>query len=385
MPRSVPRRASVAAAALLALPAAARADFDYPTFTGATTLSLVGAASTTSALILTPNAGFEAGAAWHATKQQVAGGFETTFRFRLVSAGADGMAFVVQNDAASAIGLCGGSLGYSSGNSACPTSGQSVDLANALVVEIDCWNNPDYADPNDNHVSVHMLQSSDPFAHSNNALATATPAFDLNDGAPHTVRVVYDGTVLDVYADDLVTPLISIPLDYAGNATLDAGTAWVGFTGATGGAQQTHAVLDWSFGEAIGLFSDTTQISALAGGTAQLTLIAGATYAGLPYLLLGSLSGTSPGVPIDPLSTLPLNVDSYLLHTLQNANAPPLAGSFGLLDASGRGSATFTLPQSTNPVLVGLIVDHAFVVVELLPGLLAVPFVSNPVPIAITP
>ena len=100
--------------------------------------------------------------------------------------------------------------------------------------------------------------------------------------------------------------------------------------------------------------------------------------------MLGSKSGTSPGLPLDGL-LLPLNVDGYTLATLMEPNRPPLGNTYGLLDAGGRATATITVPTGLPAGLAGLTLHHAFAVVELLPALLHVVHVSNAVPLTLTP
>ena len=132
------------------------------------------------------------------------------------------------------------------------------------------------------------------------------------------------------------------------------------------------------------LVADVAALPLSTGGLQQLTLSAGAERGLLPYLLLGSLSGTEPGFPIDGL-VLPLNADAYTVSTLIAPNAPPLAGSFGTLNAQGKASASFTLAPGLPPTLIGLTLHHAYVVLELLPSLLQVAFASDPVPLALVP
>ena len=125
------------------------------------------------------------------------------------------------------------------------------------------------------------------------------------------------------------------------------------------------------------------ELSLSSGGTQNLALEAGSAFAGLPYLLLGSVSGTDPGFPVDGL-TLPLNVDAYTLLVLNNPNTPPLGASFGTLDALGSAAATFTLPAGTSPALAGTVVHHAYAVLQLVPGLQVV-FVSDAEPVVLAP
>jgi hypothetical protein len=130
-------------------------------------------------------------------------------------------------------------------------------------------------------------------------------------------------------------------------------------------------------GATLPLHSDTDVVQYAAGTVTQdLSLDAGTAQALQPYLLLGSQSGALPGTPAGGV-TLPLNVDPYLLHTLANPNQPPLTGSFGTLDANGRGSAVLTLPPGV-PSLPNTTVHHAFLVFGLATGPV---FASNAMPL----
>lgn len=131
------------------------------------------------------------------------------------------------------------------------------------------------------------------------------------------------------------------------------------------------------------LMADVYELSVAAGGTQTFSLTASVS-SGI-YLLLGTASGTSPGVPSGGL-VVPLNIDSYLLHTALAPNTPPLTGSLGfLMPSGGQGVATasFTLPPSFDPALVGLTLHHAYVTLGFLSG--QITSVSNAVPLDLLP
>ena len=90
----------------------------------------------------------------------------------------------------------------------------------------------------------------------------------------------------------------------------------------------------------------------------SLDIDAGVENAGRRYMLLGSVSGTAPGTMLANGVRVPLNADAYLRFTQENPSSAILAHSFGVLDAHGRASATFT-PDAR---FVGKTVNHAFVV-----------------------
>jgi len=126
------------------------------------------------------------------------------------------------------------------------------------------------------------------------------------------------------------------------------------------------------------LVGDVRELSLAAGGVQTLTARAGATHRGMPYLILGSVSGTYPGMPVGDV-VLPLNKDGYTVRTLNHPD-PPLSSSVGLLDELGAATAAFTLPPGGWPVLAGRTVHHACVVFDpARPG--GIGMVSNPVPL----
>ena len=63
------------------------------------------------------------------------------------------------------------------------------------------------------------------------------------------------------------------------------------------------------------------------------------------YLMLGSVSGTSPGTVLPGGVTLPLNWDVFTNLVLDLANTPLFPDFLGTLDGAGRGNAQiFTAP-----------------------------------------
>jgi hypothetical protein len=70
--------------------------------------------------------------------------------------------------------------------------------------------------------------------------------------------------------------------------------------------------------------------------------------------------------------------------TLQGANSPVYQDSVGQLDGNGAASAAFQLPPMTDPVLVGAVVHHAYVVFTTL-GNGGLQMASNPVKLIFEP
>lgn len=238
--------------ALLVAGSQALAGFNYVDFTSTAGLNLEGAATITSDTIaVTPSVDHAAGAVWYAaSKQNVAGGFQTDFKIRVFDrqgGGADGMAFVIQNTSATAIGGAGGAIGYADNI----WYGQT-GIPNSLAVELDLWNNTnrgwnDFGDLA-RHVSVQtrgtLTNSPD-----ESASLGAAGIDDLGDGQVHSIRVVYAGGMMRIFVDDMVNAKLAIAVDLATVLALDSGSAWVGITAATGGApdREGHELRSWSF------------------------------------------------------------------------------------------------------------------------------------------
>lgn len=277
----------------VALASAARADVVARSFDGEASWTLQGAAAPARrnptddavALRIAPARARSAGSAFAEKKQLVIGGFVAEFAIAMRSEGetktcktrdaggacargGDGMAFVIQNADARALGGGGNQLGYGG-------------MTNCVVVEFDTHHDADARDPYNNHVAVLTRGATAPTLASHHAaIGTSVSVPDLSDGERHVVRVVYDpdfiaedathksfrsgahllslrnyhhglGT-MKVYVDDLAEPALTVPINLGAFLDLDAGRAWVGFTAATGERAQHHDVLSFRFRERFG-------------------------------------------------------------------------------------------------------------------------------------
>ena len=219
----------------------------YPDFAPPSGLSLRGSARVEGdALRLTPAAPNTQSQVWFGSKVDVAGGFTTNFGFRFTEQGgigdedgpgADGITFAIQNLGVNATGNAGGSLGYDG-------------IANSLVVELDTFNNGvGFGDPNGNHVAVHSrgTAANGPGPAGDSLLGAAPLTPLLQDGQVHEARIAYGDGTLEVYVDNMTTPALTVAVDLDQLLSLDAGTAFVGFTSATGSGVENHDVIDWSY------------------------------------------------------------------------------------------------------------------------------------------
>jgi hypothetical protein len=212
-----------------------------------------------------------------------------------------------------------------------------------------------------------------------------------SSAAPEVPRLVADG---------LASTLMRVTLADIDGIPLSAGGALLGVTPldpavATAGAVTDHGDGSYSFPVTAGMSAGTARFSIVADdGTVQATLYPyasvevdplaplhcgfaevsaaegpfvpftlnlGAGYAGAPFILLGSHSGTSPGTAFGGL-IVPLNQDDWTDYTLNAPNGALLPGSFALLDANGRATAGLAAPPGAMLPLVGIGFDWAAVV-----------------------
>ena len=110
------------------------------------------------------------------------------------------------------------------------------------------------------------------------------------------------------------------------------------------------------------LTASNTEIDLSTGGQSTLSIEAGTALGGALYITLGSLSGSSPGLPLGNL-TIPLNApDAWFTLTLNGT--PLLQNSIGVLNAAGQATSTLALPAGLPAVLVGLRATQATVLLS---------------------
>ncbi|WP_414462580.1 lectin-like domain-containing protein [Hyphomicrobium sp. DY-1] len=179
-------------------------------------------------LTLTPDAQFKAGSALFNDKVDLTHDFNIAFSIYFAPGQpADGMAFVLHNDpnGADAVGKFGGGLG-------------ALGLQNGLAIEFDTYRNgAPFNDPAYNHTNI-VDTDAGPGAN----LTKPTNIGNIVNGGWHQVGVTWDADahLLRYWVDGKLGGTLTgdIATKYLGGQS----TAYMGFTGATGGADDLQQV-----------------------------------------------------------------------------------------------------------------------------------------------
>jgi Legume lectin domain/Chitobiase/beta-hexosaminidase C-terminal domain len=154
--------------------------------------------------------------------------FTTNFEFQLSDAQGNGFTFTIQNMGPRALGGDSAGLGYQ-------------DIQNSVAIKFNFYN---YQNEGDDSTGVYT-----------DGEPPVTPTVDispsgieLNSGDSIQAQVTYDGTTLTLNLHDLVTndtftmsQQINIP------QIVGADSAYVGFTGGTGGLTASQKILTWTY------------------------------------------------------------------------------------------------------------------------------------------
>lgn len=146
----------------------------------------------------------------------------------------------------------------------------------AVAVEFDTRWNPEFGDPNDNHVGIDLGNMV-----STKAFNASDVGVSLNDGSVHRAWITYDGPRkwIDIHLgpnDNDYYPskaVFSGPLDLS---PFLKEYMFVGFSASTGNKTQIHSVLSWNFTSTSQAFlrvpsSETCESKIIVGNTGKMT------------------------------------------------------------------------------------------------------------------
>jgi hypothetical protein len=285
-----------------------------------------------SRLQLTNGGQTEAGSAFFTTPVNITN-FTTDFTFQLSDAMADGITFTIQNSSAGAkaLGPTGGGLGYGP-----DSTGGTPGISNSVAVKYDLYSNEGEGDD-----STGLYT---------NGASPTTPAKDmtasgviLNNGDTMTVHITYDGTTLAMtITDTTVNATFSTSWPVNIPQTIGGNTAFVGFTGGTGGETASQKIESWTFAST-GSAPAQVQTPVISPGSESFT-------GTLPVLITDATSGSLIFYTTDGSAPVPGAGTTKQYGTALNLTATTTLNAIATLSGdtnSATATATYTLEAPT--------------------------------------
>ncbi len=224
----------------------------------------------------------EGGSAFYATPVNIQQ-FSTQFTFQLSNPAADGITFTIQNNRPTALGGIGDGLGYAT-------------IPNSVAIKFDLYNNAGEG-PDSTGLYIDGAMPTVP------AINLTGTGINLHSGDEFNASLIYNGTTLTITLTDAITLAtwmqsltINIPATVGGN------TAYVGFTGGSGGLSSSQKINWWTY-------FPGPPVPNYTAGFAQsgMTLNGGATYNGTRLRLTDGNDGESRSA----FFTTPVNVQQF--------------------------------------------------------------------------
>jgi len=214
-----------------------------------------------SCIQITDDGNTQLGCAWQPDPIDFSEPFSVTYTafFGNNDGGADGICMVFQNspDGTGACGISGGEIG-------------AGGITNSLIVEFDTWQNVDFNDPFQDHIAVNINGVMD------TPIAGPTIVGNLENGQEYNVTFSWEPSTnaFQVFLDGALQ--VSGTVDVINDLFNGSTTAYYGFTGSTGGANNLQYVCT---GDQIFPASKTDTLivqicegeSIFAGGASQTT------------------------------------------------------------------------------------------------------------------
>ena len=236
-------------------------------------------------LQLTDGGMSEAGSAFFATPVNIQS-FTTDFTFQLSNPSADGITFTIQNVGATALGADGGSLGYGG-------------IGKSVAIKFDLYSNQGEGVDS---TGVYTNGASPTLP----AINLSSTGINLHSGDYIDAHLTYDGTNLNLTLIDEIT-LASWSQTFAINipAIVGGNTAYVGFTGGTGGLTASQKIASWTY-----LAGPPAPNYSAGFNAIGLTLNGGATLNGIRL----RVTDTNPNEARSAFFTSRVNVQQFSTH-----------------------------------------------------------------------
>jgi hypothetical protein len=199
------------------------------TFNGSTTLD-------DSRLQLTSGGQNQAGSAFVNTPVNIQS-FTTDFSIQLTNPVADGMTFTIQGVGPTALGPAGGGLGY---GPAMPD--QPGGIPKSAAIKFDLFSNN-----NEGGNSTGLYTNGESPSTVSDSIDLSPSHIDLHSGTTMNVHLAYDGANLTMTLSDVNQNAFTHSWPVNLMNLVGGNTAYVGFTGGTGGSTSSQKVETWSF------------------------------------------------------------------------------------------------------------------------------------------
>ncbi len=293
----------------------------------------------------------EAGSAFYNTPVNIQK-FTTDFTFQLSNAGADGITFTIQGNGPTALGPYGGGLGYGP-----DTPGGTGGIPNSVAIKFDTYSNDGEGDDS---TGLYTGGASPTVP----SIDLTTTGIDLHSDDTMSVHLAYDGTTLTMLITDPVANTtyttswtVNIP------AAVGGSTAYVGFTGGTGGETSSQKIGSWTFASTAGQTAAAPVFTPVQGtytGTQTVTITDTTTGASIYYTTDGTTPTTSSTQytgPITVNASETINAIAVALGYAQSAVAssiytinPPAAAtpSFSPVGGTYTSVQTVTITDATS-------------------------------------
>ncbi len=253
----------------------------------------------------------EAGSAYYSTPVNVQA-FTTDFTFQLSNPSADGITFTIQNGGPTALGASGAGLGYAT-------------LPQSVAIKFDLYSNAGEG-PNSTGMFLNGALPTLP------AINLAGSGIDLHSGDFIETHITYNGSTLYMTLTDYDT-LATWSQSFAVNipAIVGGNTAYVGFTGGTGGLSSSQKIISWTYTAG---YPVPTYANGFAGG--GITLNGGAAFNGTKLRITDGGSNEARSA----FFTFPVNVQSFTT-------------SFQFQDTSATADGFAFVIQGNSPTALG--------------------------------
>ena len=266
--------------------------------------------------------------------------FTTNFEFQLTNAKANGFTFTIQNVGPTALGGNSAGLGYQ-------------DIQKSVAVKFNFYNytNPTSGASSGSNSTGVYTNGQPPLAPN----VDITPSgIQLASGDKIQAQITYDGATLTLNLLDTVTndkftmsQAINIPQTVGGN------TAYVGFTGGTGGLSSIQKMLTWTYAIPSFLLSGSPLNPIAPGGsaTSNLTVTPTAGFTGTVALTCAVANGpagatSSPTCSVTQPAAIAGTQPAASTLTI-NTNATTTPGTY-IANVTGKSG---TLTQTTSVVI----------------------------------